>query len=60
MSVKRLSWDVLALVGLVSLVVSAHARALTITDDNSTIQIDPASQAGMSSWLVDGSKTSQT
>jgi len=51
--VKR--WLVAGLLAaFVGLAASPPAAALTITDDNSTVNIDPASQVGVSSWTVDG------
>lgn len=42
--------------GLASLFIagSVNAATLTLTDKNSTVTIDPNSQAGMNSWTVDG------
>lgn len=33
---------------------SAQASVITLSDQNSTAQIDPSSQAGMYSWTIDG------
>jgi len=43
----------LLLTGVVS-AVSVHASSYTLTDGNSTARIDPFSQAGVYSWVVDG------
>lgn len=32
----------------------AHAAIITLSDENSTVTIDPTSQTGMNSWVVDG------
>jgi len=45
------------LVVALSLSVSMRAGAATLASNNSTVQIDPASQAGMFQWVVDGTST---
>jgi hypothetical protein len=48
------------LVVAVSLAVASRASAVvgvTLVDNNSTVQIDPSSQAGVNQWLVDGTST---
>lgn len=48
-------WKVLGIVALALLVApQANSTIYTLTDGNSTAQIDTGSQAGMYSWVVDG------
>ena len=39
---------------LLGLSAAASAQQITLADSNSQVQIDPTSQAGMNSWIVDG------
>ncbi len=44
----------LALLALVFQISLGEAQAYTLSDGNSTITLDPTTQAGMNSWAVDG------
>lgn len=35
-------------------VTAMHADVMTLTNQNSTVQLDPASQAGVYNWIIDG------
>jgi hypothetical protein len=54
---KRYFWMTLSILAVVALLIGAppaNAAITTLSDLNSTVTIDSGSQAGMSSWVVDG------
>lgn len=51
---KRLNVSLLALCAAVCVAIPAKAQIVTLTDLNSSAQINTASQSGMFNWMVDG------
>ena len=51
---KRLNVSLLAVCSIVCAAIPANAQIVTLTDLNSSAQINTASQSGMFNWVVDG------
>lgn len=50
----QLGFVILALLVILTITSTSDATIWTLTNNNSTVQIDPTSQSGMFSWSVDG------